>query len=387
MRIVFLSTSSIDDPSPRGRWLPVSRELARMGHEPRLLLLHPTFDALAEKTHTLDGVVCEHVAQMHVYGYPGARRYFSAPQLIGVSLSAAWALARAAIAAGADAIHICKPQPINALAGWLTRLRTGCRWYVDCDDYEAEANRFGGGWQKSLVRWFEDTLPKHTDGATVNTRFLFQRLVELGVPRAKIHYVPNGIHAPQTIDVHTPSQPIVAYVGTMSKISHGTDLLLDAFTRVHAQFATAQLWMIGDGDDRPALEAQAARLGIASVVRWWGRVAPIDVPPLLTQAVCSVDPVSDAPAMRARSPLKIVESLALGVPIVTGDVGDRRETLRDGACGVIVGAGDTEALANGILSVLRDAALHAYLARNAIQRSYDFDWSVLAREWAEGYSA
>jgi len=386
MRIAFLCTSSLDDASPRGRWLPIARALVELGHEVHLLLLHPTFDTCETRAFVREGVHVRYVAQMHVYGYPGARRYFSAPRLIGVSLSAVRALARAAIAIRADAIHICKPQPINALAGWLTRLRTGCRWYLDCDDYEAEANRFGGGWQKSLVRWFEDTLPKHTDGATVNTRFLFQRLVELGVPRAKIHYVPNGIHAPQTIDVHTPSQPIVAYVGTMSKISHGTDLLLDAFARVHAQFATAQLWMIGDGDDRPALEAQSAQLGIASVVRWWGRVAPSEVPSLLTQAVCSVDPVSDAPAMRARSPLKIVESLALGVPVVTGDVGDRRETLSDGACGVIVRAGDADDLANGILSVLTDAALRAYLAHEAIRRSRDFDWRTLAREWAGVYA-
>jgi len=93
MRIVFLGTSSLDDPSPRGRFLPVARELVQAGHSVHLLLLHSTFDAVQPKAFTCDGVSVEYVSQMHVYGQPGQRRYYDFPRLLTVSGRASAALA------------------------------------------------------------------------------------------------------------------------------------------------------------------------------------------------------------------------------------------------------------------------------------------------------
>ncbi len=69
----------------------------------------------------------------------------------------------------------------------------------------------------------------------------------------------------------------------------------------------------------------------------------------------SVEPVYDDLAARARSPLKILESLAVGTPVVAGDVGDRREMLYDGQAGLLVKPGDSDALATGILALLQDS--------------------------------
>ena len=119
MRIVFLCTSGLDYPSPRGRWLPLARYLARAGHEPHLLMLHPTFDRLRRRRFVIEGVHCAYVGQMHVYGLPGERRHFSASELAAVSLRGALALALATVRLRPDVIHVAKPQPINGLAGVL----------------------------------------------------------------------------------------------------------------------------------------------------------------------------------------------------------------------------------------------------------------------------
>ena len=77
MRIVFLSTSSIDDASPQGRWIPIAHQLVKGGHEVHVLMLHPMFDQLEAKQvvlNTAGTLVAQHVGQMHVYGKPGARR-------------------------------------------------------------------------------------------------------------------------------------------------------------------------------------------------------------------------------------------------------------------------------------------------------------------------
>ncbi len=395
MRIVFLCTSSLDYPSPRGRWLPLARRLVRAGHEVHLLMLHPTFDQVRMRWFTCDGVRCMYVGQMHVYGLPGERRHFGALELASVSLRGALALAQTAIRLQPDILHIAKPQPINGLAGVLAA-RNGARLYVDCDDYEADANHFRGAWQQQIVAWWEDRLPRMARGVSVNTRFLYDRLQRLGVPEQRLCYVPNGVDFDRqtfpderrvaalraALGLH--HHPTVVYLGAISAVAHGIRLLINAFAILVRRLPAARLVIVGDGDDRPALMAYARARGLARTMIWTGRAPPEAALTWLALGDCSVDPVDDTPAAAARSPLKVVESLAAGVPVVTGDVGDRRDMVGDTA-GVIVPAGNAQALADGIATVLTNPALRAQLAHGARVRAAAYDWDRLAHTWQTLY--
>ncbi|MCS6940797.1 MAG: glycosyltransferase family 4 protein [Roseiflexus sp.] len=395
MRIVFLCTSSLDYPSPRGRWLPLARRLARDGHEPHLLMLHPTFDRLHVRQFDCDGVDCAYVGQMHVYGLPGERRHFGALELASVSLRGALALAQAALRLRPDVVHVAKPQPINGLAGILAA-RSGAAMYVDCDDYEAAANRFGGAWQRRVVAWWEDRLPRLARGVSVNTRFLYDRLQRLGVPEQRLRYVPNGVDLDRqtTPDARQVAalraalglthNPTVVYLGAISAVAHGVRLLIDAFAILSKRLPAARLVVVGDGDDRPALMAYARARGLERMIIWAGRIPPEAALTWLAVGDCSVDPVHDTPAAAARSPLKIVESMAAGVPVVTGDVGDRREMIGDVA-GLIVPSGDAQALADGIATLLTDPACRMRLAQGARLRAEVYNWNRLARTWQTLY--
>ncbi|ABU59973.1 glycosyltransferase family 4 protein [Roseiflexus castenholzii] len=395
MRIAFLCTSGLDYPSPRGRWLPLARRLAREGYEPHLLMLHPTFDRLKVRQFAHDGVHCAYVGQMHVYGLPGERRHFGALELASVSLQGALALALATVRLRPDAIHVAKPQPINGLAGILAA-RNGTALYVDCDDYEAEANRFGGAWQRRVVAWWEDRLPQMARGVSVNTHFLYDRLRCLGAPEQRLRYVPNGIDlerqtppdARQVAALRTAlgltHHPTVVYLGAISAVAHGVRLLIDAFAMLGKHLPTARLVIIGDGDDRPALMAYARARGLERTIIWAGRIPPETALTWLAVGDCSVDPVEATPAAAARSPLKIVESMAVGVPVVTGDVGDRREMLGDTA-GLIVSPGDARALADGITTLLTDPTYRAQLAQGARLRAEAYNWNRLACVWQTLY--
>jgi glycosyltransferase involved in cell wall biosynthesis len=334
---------------------------------------------------------------MHVYGEAGNRRYFGPLALAGIALRGAAALAAYAVRLRPDVIQIAKPQPINGLAGVIAARVLRRPFFVDCDDYEAAANRFGGAWQRRIVRWWEDRLPLLAQGVSVNTRFLYDRCRSLGVPPARLAYVPNGISArqmqpppQQKIDalrgqLGLGDHPAVVYLGTMSNIAHGVGLLIEAFALVLHELPRARLMMVGDGDDRPALQAQASALGIDAAIHWAGRVTPATTQCYLALARCSVDPVHDSPGSRGRSPLKIVESLARGVPVVTGDVGDRAEVLGDRA-GLVVAPGDSRALADAIVRLLRDSRLRDELAVGARQRAEAYTWPRLAEAWLTMYN-
>lgn len=342
-----------------------------------------------------NGVHCAYVGQMHVYGLPGERRHFGALELASVSLQGALALALAAIRLRPAAIHVAKPQPINGLAGILAA-RSGAALYVDCDDYEAAANRFGGAWQRRVVAWWEDRLPRMARGVSVNTRFLHDRLQRLGVPELRLRYVPNGVDLDrQTLPdarrvaalraaLGLTHNPTVVYLGAISAVAHGVRLLVDAFAILSKRLPAARLVMIGDGDDRLSLMAYARARGLERAIIWVGRVPPEAALMWLAVGDCSVDPVDDTPAAAARSPLKIVESLAAGVPVVTGDVGDRREMIGDSA-GLIVLPGDAFALADGMANLLADPAKRARLAQGARLRADAYNWDRLACVWQTLY--
>jgi glycosyltransferase involved in cell wall biosynthesis len=302
----------------------------------------------------------------------------------------------AALRTPSDVYHLGKPHPMNGLAGWVLRV-LGRRVYLDCDDYEAASNRFGGGWQRRVVAWFEDCLPRLALGITTNTRFMVERLQELGVDPGQIVYVPNGINRSRfspsaTADVERLRQQLalvdkrtVLYVGSMSLASHAVDLLLDAFPAVRQAVPNAVLLLVGGGEDYAALRSSAQGEEFGGAIRFLGRVPPDRVPAYYALAEVSIDPVRDDWAARARSPLKLFESLAVGTPVITGDVGDRRECLDDGWAGLLVTPGDAQALAEGIVYLMRHPEEAASLRKAAEPVRERYYWDVLVHDFYQVY--
>lgn len=385
----------MDSPSGLGRFGPLARELAGRGYAVTVFALHYDWPHLSPRQYCDRGVTVVYVGQMHVRKLGPRKSYFTPGRLLTVSLASAMRLAAALWRSNADVIQLCKPQPINALAARLGR--RGRPIFCDCDDYEAATNRFSGEWQRRIVRHFEDGVISYAQGLTVNTRFTIDRYVRLGYPPHQIIYVPNGVERHRFersshnlamlrrqwgLDETTP---VIAYVGTISILSHAVDLLLEAFAIVARQQPDVKLLLVGGGEDYDDMVTMARKLGIASRTIFAGRQPPEDIPSLFALATVSVDPVREDTIAAARSPLKVVESLAAGTPVVTGDVGDRREMLADGATGVLVRPGDSAALADGLLSVLNDPARRAQMmlaARESRERWY---WDRLAEDFVRVY--
>lgn len=395
MKIAFVLTQSLDSPSGLGRFGPLARELVRLGHEVTVLALHYAWDELPEKQFVDQGVRIVYAGQMHVRKEGPRKSYFSPGRLLLVGIQStlrlAWALARC----DAEIIHVCKPQPFNTLAARLSH--RGRPIYFDCDDYEAASNRFTRRWQQRIVRYFEDSIVSYASALTVNTQFTAQRYENLGFPAERIVYVPNGVERQRFalprdgVTLRRQLQleagtPVILYVGSLSMSSHPIDLLLRAFQRVRREVSKVFLVIVGGGEDFDRLQQMATTLEIDDQTLFSGRVAPGAVPDYLALATVTVDPVHDDTAARARSPLKVLESIAAGVPVITGDVGDRREMLADGELGLLVPAGDSTALAEAVLNLLNDRALHQRLVSAALAGRERWYWDRLVHDFLPVYS-
>ncbi|HEX8995505.1 MAG TPA: glycosyltransferase family 4 protein [Ktedonobacterales bacterium] len=161
-----------------------------------------------------------------------------------------------------------------------------------------------------------------------------RRQLESPVPRARL-----GVEE---------SAPLVGCVGRLVS-QKGWPYLLRAFASVSARATQSCLIIVGDGDDRSALEAQARTLGIADRVRFVGA----QTNPWSWLAHCDVIALPSLWEGGWQTPL---EALAARFPLVVTRVGGVDDYVSDGETGVIVPPRDAPALAKAIGALLRDPA-------------------------------
>ncbi|WP_353205354.1 glycosyltransferase, partial [Sphingomonas sp.] len=120
-------------------------------------------------------------------------------------------------------------------------------------------------------------------------------------------------------------------------------LLLDAFARI-AQ-PDDRLRILGEGPERAALEAQAARLGIADKVVLPGHTDPLDIWLGAADAFVLSSDFEGVPAV-------VIEALAAGLPIIATDCCvSMADLLGQGALGQLVPVGDAAALAAAMAAI------------------------------------
>jgi glycosyltransferase involved in cell wall biosynthesis len=208
------------------------------------------------------------------------------------------------------------------------------------------------GWQlwldRRTARWAHAVVFNNPEGVGIAVE-------REGVLPNQVVYIPNAVEVTSakrpSRDVreeqHTPEDASV--IGTVARLhpSKGHEDLLRAFAIVSQSVPEAVLWLVGEGECRPTLERTAVRLGIEAKVRMPG--ARTDVRDLLG----AMD-VFALPSRWEGMPNALMEAMAAGLPVVASDVDGVRELIREGETGWRVPAGDPEAMAEGLLSVLGD---------------------------------
>jgi glycosyltransferase involved in cell wall biosynthesis len=388
MHVLFLLTQDLESPSGLGRYFPMAKALVQRGHQATVAALHADIASLPERRFEQEGVQVWYVAQMHVLKRRSLKTYFPAYKLLGLAAWGTLWLAWAALTTPADLIVIGKPHPMNSLAGLVGRLRT--RQVVqDCDDDETSIAHFTGKWQRSVIAFFEKYAPRCADWVTTNTYHSRLRLAELGIPLNKIHYLSNGIDRQRFAPVD-PAQVerlrahwgiekrrVITFIGSLSRPSHPVELLFQALVHVRAAVPDVLLLVVGGGDDFPHLNEQVQALGLDAHVRFTGRVPGQEIPAYYALAEVSFDPVYDDAAARGRSPLKLFESWACGVPFVSCDVGDRARLLGDPPAGLLARPGDPTDLAAAVIRILQDRALAQALRSRGLERVEAYFWDEL----------
>jgi len=192
------------------------------------------------------------------------------------------------------------------------------------------------------------------DVATVSNGAADDLARTLGIEREKIHVIYNPVVTPSLLSAGAASlshpwlepgaPPVVLGVGRLSR-QKDFATLVRAFAQVRRTRA-ARLMILGQGEERDRLEVLARELGVADDVALPGFVAN---PYAYMSRVAVVVLSSQWEGL----PAVLIESLALGTPVVSTDCeSGPREILRAGADGPLVPVGDAPRMAEAIATVL-----------------------------------
>jgi len=160
----------------------------------------------------------------------------------------------------------------------------------------------------------------------------------------------------------------------------GQRYLIDACDVLHQRGVPFQCLLVGEGEDRPHLEAQIRRLGLTDRVRLLGAQPRHKVSELLQQVDALALPSVVMPNGKMEGiPIALMEALAAEIPVVATAISGIPELVRDGETGLLVPERDAAALAEALLRLYTDRDLGRRLAsagRQLVLREFNLEHSV-----------
>ncbi|WP_326819275.1 glycosyltransferase family 4 protein [Streptosporangium sp. NBC_01756] len=253
-----------------------------------------------------------------------------------------------------------------------------------------------GSQRHVLQRDREAFIMRSADAVVTLAETMAVEIVERGVPREKIFLAPNAVDDSLLAADYDGAAFRSAYgiepgeivMGSVSSIVayEGFATMISAAALLRDQGAPVRLLLVGDGAERPALLEQVEELGLGDLAILPGRVGPDEA----LQAQAAIDifvcPREDLRVCRLVTPLKPVEAMALGKPVVLSDLPALSELVGSDGAGLLVPAGDPEALAKALAGLRDDPDRRAAMgeagrAEVAAKRT----WSRVAETYRDIY--
>ncbi len=195
-----------------------------------------------------------------------------------------------------------------------------------------------------------------SDGVTAPSRYLAQATRDNFGTTRHIEVIPNFVDTDRFRPAMRPTAPLLVHSSNFRPLKRVDDVIA-VFERVR-RARPAKLALLGDGPERPRLEAAVRARGLDADVRFLGET--LDVVPTLQAARLFL-----LPSETESFGLAALEALACGAPVVATRTGGLPEVVRDGEDGFLFAVGDVEAMAVAAARLLDDDALFARMSASA----------------------
>jgi len=205
------------------------------------------------------------------------------------------------------------------------------------------------------------------------------KVVYLGAPLdefARSRSAAEGAAARQALGI----APGTIAVGTITRLmpAKGNQYLIAAAPKVLARHPAARVFIVGEGELQPELEAQAAALGLGDQLMFSGFTRDV------AAALSALDIVV-FPSLWEGTPLTMFEALAMGKPIVATDADGLLDVLTDGRDALVVPKANADRLVEAICRVVEHPELGMALAAGARKTGARYDIAAFVRKMERLY--
>jgi glycosyltransferase involved in cell wall biosynthesis len=381
LRITFVAPFGLQQKgTTRARVVPLAAALAERGHWVRVVV--PAWDSP------------EDCGREYTVGFATVLHVPARAQRLGemspVVLAATW---RASLGPPApDVIHCFKPIGYSGAVALAATTQAGRRWRsrvvaVDTDDLEGGEGwgRWRGrpSWQVALLDAQEGLVLRRADLVTVGSRLLGGMATRWGIPSTRIVYLPNAASAPW------PEPQSVRSAGSLHLLLYTRFNEFDAkrglrmLGAVMRRVPTALLTVVGDGPGRARFESCLRRQAWADRVQFTGFLEGDALARRIGQADLAIWLFDNDLRNRARSPVKLLELLAAGIPIVAEDVGEVGALARGAAR--LVRPDSPEQLASAVAAVIDEPGERWAVGARARAAANKNSWSKRAQQLEQHY--
>lgn len=259
---------------------------------------------------------------------------------------------------------LCNFRLVTTVHGWVQKTeKTPLYWAVD----------------RWSLRRYERVVAVSQD--------LYETCAALGVPVERLSLIENAIdvdawkrRGPPSASPLRASVPrgrlVVGAVGRLSD-EKGFDLLIEAVNGAVARGADLELWIAGEGPERAKLDALAARSK--------GRVKLLGFRSDVRELMEAFD-VFALSSLREGLPNVVLEAMACEVPLLATRCGGVEAVVRDDVEALLLFAGSTKSLEDGLVRLSRDVALRSRLASAGRERVvHDYSFARRMERFADFY--
>jgi glycosyltransferase involved in cell wall biosynthesis len=210
---------------------------------------------------------------------------------------------------------------------------------------------------------------RRTPTVTLSESSRHELVHELGFRAELVTVVPPGIDPVFTPGGEKSPTPLVVSVGRLAPVKR-FHLLVDALVALKADHPGLEAVLVGEGQERPALEARVAAAGATGWIRLPGRIPETELVDLYRRAWA----VSSASAREGWG-MTITEAAACATPAVVTRISGHADAVVDGRTGILADVGE---LAGALGTVLADPDLRSRLSAGAAAHAARYTWAATA---------
>jgi len=194
----------------------------------------------------------------------------------------------------------------------------------------------------------------------------------------RVEFIPNNIDISiYPFEERKNVKPKLLFVRSFSEV-YNPQLAIKTFAKIKEKYVDAVMCMVGPDKDGTLEKVKilAQKLGILEDIEFTGKLSKQDWIRHSSEYDIFINPTNFD-----NQPVSIIEAMALGMPIVSTNVGGLPYLIENKKDGLLVDPDNVDSFVKAIEEILEDQDLANKLSKNAREKAVEYDWKNVSKKW------